>query len=336
MLRPIVILLLVFMHSFTMFTGGTWPLPEGVHPVLSYDWITKISFGCMLETFTFISGYLFAFQLIDKRQDITIGRLSLNKLKRLMLPSVVFSIIYSLFFYTKEFTPATYLYDIINGLGNMWYLPMLFWCFIAGYIIYRIRISDKWKFLLLLILAFGKTQYRLPLQLSETCYYLFFFYLGFVVWKHRDIVKQKATTHRILLWGGVYLVILISVLLVNQYLLSLGNLTLPMKFARMLFGIYGMLLYALIGTIAMILLSFRMPYPNTKKSISLIEQLGFMSFGIYLVHQMILKGIYYNSPIPQWVGTYALPWVGFVLAFIISIMIVLIIRKSRIGRYLIG
>lgn len=336
MLRPIVIILLVFMHSFTMFTGGAWPLPKGIHPVEAYDWITKISFGCMLETFTFISGYLFAFQLIGKQQNKTLGGLVQNKLKRLILPSIVFSIIYSIFFYTKEFHPLTYFYDIINGLGNMWYLPMLFWCFIGGYILCKINISDLWKMLLLLALAFGKTQYWLPLQLSETCYYLFFFYLGFVVWKNRVRINKRATTLRILAMGGAFLLTLACVVLINSFLLSLDNLSMPMKLARMLFGIYGMLLYAFIGTCAMILLSFKLPYPRSEKLQNIVENVGAMSFGIYLVHQMILKFIYYSSPIPLLVGTYTLPWVGFILAFTSSVLVVYVVRKTKVGKFLIG
>ena len=190
--------------------------------------------------------------------------------------------------------------------------------------------------LLLLALAFGKTQYWLPLQLSETCYYLFFFYLGFVVWKNRDLINKLATTPRILAMGGAFLLTLAAVVLINSFLLSLDNLSIPMKLARMLFGIYGMLLYALIGTCAMVLLSFKLPYPQSVKFQSVVENVGAMSFGIYLVHQMILKFLYYSSPIPQWVGTYALPWIAFILAFTSSVLVVNVVRKTKVGQFLIG
>ena len=109
-----------------------------------------------------------------------------------------------------------------------------------------------------------------------------------------------------------------------------------MKLARMLFGIYGMLQYAFIGTCAMILLSFKLPYPRSEKLQNIVENVGAMSFGIYLVHQMILKFIYYSSPIPLLVGTYTLPWVGFILAFTSSVLVVYVVRKTKVGKFLIG
>ena len=48
-MRPIVIFMLIVTHSFTMYTGGSWPLPEGIHEVHAYDEITHIAFSFILK-----------------------------------------------------------------------------------------------------------------------------------------------------------------------------------------------------------------------------------------------------------------------------------------------
>ncbi len=63
LMRTILALLIVFMHSFTCFQGS-WPPPEGFVDIPLYKWIARTSFAFTLEAFVFISGYLFAFQRI--------------------------------------------------------------------------------------------------------------------------------------------------------------------------------------------------------------------------------------------------------------------------------
>jgi len=94
-IRPIVIVLLVLMHSFTIYAGG-WSMPEGIHDVRAYFWIAKMSFSCMLEIFVFISGYLFAYQIYELKMKYTFKKILSSKFKRLIIPSIVFSLFYSI------------------------------------------------------------------------------------------------------------------------------------------------------------------------------------------------------------------------------------------------
>lgn len=70
LMRCILALLIVFMHSFTCY-NGSWRAPVGYVEVPLYKWLARISFACTLEAFVFISGYLFAFQ-----------RITLNRIKK--------------------------------------------------------------------------------------------------------------------------------------------------------------------------------------------------------------------------------------------------------------
>lgn len=58
-------------------------------------------------------------------------------------------------------------------------------------------------------------------------------------------------------------------------------------------------------------------------------------FGIYIYQQFIFKYIYYTTPLPQWTGTYLLPWVGCIITMITSITLAKLTIKSKIGRKLI-
>ena len=94
LMRTVLALLIVFMHAFTCYQGG-WAKPEGYIDIPFYKWIARGAFAFALEAFVFISGYLFGYQ------SITLMRWGgvLNKAKRLIVPSIIFSIPYFFIFY---------------------------------------------------------------------------------------------------------------------------------------------------------------------------------------------------------------------------------------------
>lgn len=92
-IRPILIVLLVFVHCFTVFNGG-WPPFEGYKDCTGYMWFSRTCYSFMLETFIFVSGYVWAYQVIDLQKRSSLGILVKKKAERLILPSVVFSLVY--------------------------------------------------------------------------------------------------------------------------------------------------------------------------------------------------------------------------------------------------
>ena len=67
-----------------------------------------------------------------------------------------------------------------------------------------------------------------------------------------------------------------------------------------------------------------------------IIKIGNLSFGVYLLQQFILKGLYNYTNLPVVLGCYWLPWVGFVITLISSVLIAFLLVKTKIGRLLIG
>lgn len=176
-IRLSLIVFLVLYHSFCLYTGA-WEQLQDLPKIPAYMWISYTSYSFMLESFVMISGYLFAFQL--SKREIRWRYLINNKLKRLVVPSAVFSIAYILAFYPKPYSFSV-LYDIINGVGHMWFLPMLFWCFVFTHCLYKYRSSEKIFLFGLFFLTFVP---NLPLflRISNSLHYMFFFYLGGYLW----------------------------------------------------------------------------------------------------------------------------------------------------------
>ena len=92
-IRPILIVLLILVHCFTVFNGG-WPPFSGFQECTLYKWLSRTAYSFMLETFIFISGYVWAFQVICLNKTMSLRRLIKKKFERLIVPSVVFSIVY--------------------------------------------------------------------------------------------------------------------------------------------------------------------------------------------------------------------------------------------------
>ena len=62
-LRPLIILLIVVNHVFAIY-AGVWESPwENAENVEIYKWIQRVAICCSLQLFTFISGYIYAFQV---------------------------------------------------------------------------------------------------------------------------------------------------------------------------------------------------------------------------------------------------------------------------------
>lgn len=140
LMRAILAILIVFMHSFTCY-NGSWSEPAGYIDIPVYKWLARTSFAFTLEAFVFISGFLYAFQRITLGRTDGFLPLIKGKLKRLLFPSIIFSIFYFIIFYEYKGI-GNCIYSIVNGCGHMWYLPMLFWCFIGCWLLLKVKVKD--------------------------------------------------------------------------------------------------------------------------------------------------------------------------------------------------
>lgn len=64
LIRVVIILLLIIYHSFAPFCSS-WEIIPGMNGQYTlYSWISLLAYSFMLESFVFISGYIFGYQYV--------------------------------------------------------------------------------------------------------------------------------------------------------------------------------------------------------------------------------------------------------------------------------
>ena len=331
LMRCVLALLIVFMHAFTCY-NHSWREPAGFVDIPLFKWLSRVSFAFTLEAFVFIAGYLFAFQRICLKKQEDFFSLIAHKLKRLILPSILFSAAYfAIFFQFKGLSDM--FYNLINGCGHLWFLPMLSWCFCGGWLLVNSKINDVWIVIFLIALNLFVT-HPFPLRLSQTSTFMIYFYGGYVGYKYSDKIK-RAITPTLLVRGWLLFIIVFALLRpMRDVLVYTDDAPKLLKLAMLVGNNACQLVYASVGTIVFYCTAAYYTQQHKLKSFTI--KLASCCFGIYLFQQFVLQLLYYKTFFPIVVGPYWLPWCGFIIATILSYFLTLVILKKKIGRTLIG
>lgn len=331
LMRMILAILIVFMHSFTCYNHG-WREPAGFVEIPLYKWLSRTSFAFTLEAFVFISGYLFAFQRITLNRNIGCIKMIISKLKRLILPSIIFSAIYFTLFYSyKGF--GNMVYSILNGCGHMWYLPMLFWCFILTWLLLQIKMKEQYRALILLALYFCSFL-PLPFRMNNALSFLVFFYAGYLFYKNAEKIKSWITGKSVAWLWSVFVVAFVLLRPLKDSFAVQASDGMVQKLIFLSLNNTCRLMYAFAGLVAFY--AFSVWFTQRRDLNSFTNRFAGACFGIYLFQQFILQILYYKTSFPVLVGPYWLPWLGFVIALPLSYLLSVLLLKTRIGRFLIG
>lgn len=123
-IRLLLIVLVVFYHAFIVYQGG-WVSVAYSPEIKAYWWLDKLSYSFMLEMFVFVSGFVYGYQVRTTGETkLQAKTLFWGKFKRLMIPCMVFSLLYILLFGNIAQPVQKTLYDMFNDAGHMWFLPM--------------------------------------------------------------------------------------------------------------------------------------------------------------------------------------------------------------------
>lgn len=335
LIRPILVLLLVFYHAFAPYSGGWKPI-AGFPEVPFYWWLDKFSYAFMLEMFVFVSGYVFGFQVRTKGEiKLEAKQLFWSKFKRLILPSMVFSLIYITIFQNIHQPVVKTIYDVVNGVGHMWFLPMLYWCFAAVWIIEKL----KFKPIIVLPILFFVSLipvHVLPFQLNSSLYYLFFFYCGYFFQRYEiplEWFSKRVTAINLIL---IFVVSFPLLTLVKENVTSLGGGNFLIRGLCSVIGRLSQLIYSSVGIACMF--SLALCFLNEKQHVPKrwVIDFGSLCMGVYLIQQFVLKAIYDFTVFPESLGPYILPWVGFATALVLSTILSYLLNKIKIGHLLIG
>lgn len=324
-IRPILLVLLVSYHAFAPFCGA-WELPTGIEPNYIYKWIALFSRAFRLEAFVFVSGYIFAMQVIQKKKFTSLKQLMYSKFIRLIIPCWIFGLIYWALFRTAH--PV----KILTGIGHLWYLPCLFWCFLLFFFLYKGKFKGTYVFIALVILC-GLSFIPLPFQLNRAMYYMLFFYIGGEFWKHTAEIKQYANIKNIIIGSIVFFTLLISVNIYMEFNLSIFN---DIGYVEKAFYLTSnnllKAILAFVGILTLFLIASI--YTRNHSLGKWIIDIGVLGYGVYIFHQFILRWMYYNTALSDTLSGGLLPWVGLVTALLLSSLLTILLRKFEIGRKL--
>lgn len=208
---------------------------------------------------------------------------------------------------------------VFSGVGHLWYLPLLFWCFIVMWIVEKIRVSDKVKLIFLLALAILPFP-SLPFQLYRVAYYLFFFFVGYKVWQYGDSYRNNIKLKKVIISWGVFAVIFIGLRLLTAHLVEVSE-TAPFitKIVLKTTSTSCKMIYSMIGVIAMYSTAvwFSNNYMLSKSYINI----GSLCFGVYVYQEFIIKYLYYFSDLSIKVGYINTPWIAFGVTLILSLLL---------------
>lgn len=197
-MRVFCILVVVFFHCYGMcYAESHFPETVSVYEQLYFIPNQCIFINVAMPLFVLISGYLFSY-LLQLGKYSTWGNLFRKKGLRILVPYFVFG----LFFMAT--TGAWHPFRLLDGgYWHLWFLPMLFWCFIVGYAIYRIRTNVVWE-LLLLVCAFIGTFMPKFIPCGLDCNYItrwfYWFYLGMLVYKYKGVLYLYIGKYKLYLY----------------------------------------------------------------------------------------------------------------------------------------
>lgn len=239
-------------------------------------------------------------------------------------------IYYFCFFYNPEdFSLPSMILELLSGCGHLWFLPMLFWCFIVIWIIDHNNLCS-YKTLLVLAIISIVPFHSLPLGLSKLPHFLFYVFGGYYLWTKHEYVQQKMMNRR----GIVSLWLCYGLLVVFLHFYKEDPIL--HGFVNLLFVQFISLLEACAGTLALYLSICSLTYRTGFKPSQLVVESSKVCYGVYVYHQFILVWLYFYSPLYENVNEYLLPIVGFVITFVLSLAMTKLSLKTRFGRYLIG
>ena len=67
-----------------------------------------------------------------------------------------------------------------------------------------------------------------------------------------------------------------------------------------------------------------------------IVEIGSMGMEVYIIHQFILKLLYWHTNLAIIFGTYILPWAATIITLILSICFTAAVRRFSFGRIILG
>lgn len=284
-IRLLLIVLLVFFHAFAVFSEGLDQI-FGYPEIPVYRWADKFSIAFFLETFVFISGYVYGYQVRIKGDGIiSFKKTIIGKFKRLILPSIIFGLLYVALFGDKSQSINQVIYSVINGKSHLWFLQMLFWCFVSLYIIFKLHLSQKIVFPILIVCALF-SRGPLPLQINHTMYYMLFFYICFLLQRNNISIEKFLFKRKIIVLIICFITVFILLTLFRDWFnMTILRDSLSNRVINKTVNNFSQLICASLGVISVYLTT---NYILKKQVVTDLQiKISSYCFGVYLINDSL-------------------------------------------------
>ena len=302
------ILLVVFGHITNSWTSITTYYPPTESALMQT--LTDIIYSFHMPMFVWVSGCIYGYQkeILHRKQPLAI--LTKNKFKRLIIPYFAFGTLWVvpvMYLLGLRPQPFRYLFEGVLLAGDnrhLWYVLMLFWAFIIYELLEKLckklNISSLW-ILLVAVLLYANPVY-FPYFGLGTIGYIFWFVLGY-----QFVSNTKVAPY------------VVGASLILGTILTCINTPHTALLQRICYGVIGISLFYIISN-----------YRSSLTKISFYQLISKNSFGIYLIHPMIiysLRPILFQYEINPVVATMII----FTITIIISVLISIVLRNFRMG-----
>ena len=337
-MRVVLTILVIISHCqyYRILTpyGGVDFLFEGSNGLIAFRLLTllcKMIYTFHMAAFIALSGALFR-RSFERRPGLTLRSLALSKAKRLLIPFGVVTLVYVFPFklasgYWSASSSLTYDVAVgqflLQGNTHLWFLPTLFFAFIAVFLLKRQKLPEPVIFALLLAAHVVSSLIHVN-AVSYVFEYTVWFYTGFVFEAFREKVNSLNMKRNVIIAALLFL----AVFAVNT------------RFSSRLVRIPAGMLLSLLGMYITYALSYRISKSRICQN-WLYKGILRNSFGLYLYSDPINYVLLAISALCF--GDFAFTTnVGVVMMFLMRFMVTLVgayrvtysIRKIQI-KYLV-
>lgn len=338
-IRVIAIFLVILTHSFAI-NNQAWTAPYGLDLQVNETMKLMSSFfrPFRMPAVTFIAGY--SFYYINQRKQYSLTSLATEKLHRLIIPCIIFSLLYVVLFVFILNSGSSYMKEegslflffrfITNGAGHLWFLPMLFWNFLLGYFLIKIESARLKAIIFIMLLSASFLSLLIPnlFGISKAIQYSPYFYLGIIFFSKRDSFLKNNI--KVILASFFLILMAVFVNIQLEHIVDNFNSDLAIKTYKHLFStilpIFTMLIFY--STVLLITEKYK---PH-----SFWRTMSKKSYGIYVYHQMIMLAIAYNTSLIYRLNSIGFAAVMLLVTIVLSIILTELTVRTRVGKYLIG
>lgn len=330
-IRALAIVLVVAFHSYGMMYWNHFPAMTERYTDLYYV-VNQYVLNFRMPLFIFISGYLFSYLEGERGKYATLCGLVKNKLHRLIIPYIVFSLLYMLT--THSFSIASLL---SGSCAHFWFITMLFWCFVTTGLIRLLPSSRNIRLRLGILmgsfaLLFVDLNIPKVLGIQSLPVWFFGFYLGYVVSPYRVRLYAFISKHKYLLL--LFLAVYVLELVYTMEHAGTANLRTDwMRVAHLC--IVLCVWYSINWLIC--------TFPGNWLDNRVFSELNRTSYGIYVIHFWLYPFTLSNTAKQLFSmdslaaeHTILFPLLFFIFSLMLSYIVTLLLLKTRVGRFLIG